>query len=1380
MSLTVDRTCTEVRPGSDGRVERGESRPLRTFGSLDAYVLLGDPGAGKTTEFERETRALGEAAAYVSARNFIRLDLESHQEWRDKTLFIDGLDEMRAGAADSRVPLDEIRNRLERLGRPRFRISCREADWLGNNDRRSLEAVSPDGSIAVLHLDPLGEQAAEDLLVSRDPSNGPAAFIHEARVRGIDGLLRNPLTLRLLVDAVEHGGSWPESRLETFDLACRQMASERNEEHRAGAALRPVDCVLDAAGYLCALQLLAGIDGYSLSAGTEESSFVSLDMVGDVAGYRSRAHLECALATRLFTAASERMFSPLHRQVAEFLAGRYLANLISKGLPARRAIALMASPSDGRVVTVLRGLSAWLAAHRGEGRRPLIEADPMGVGLYGDIGDFTAAEKETLLGSLAALATEVPLASGQWPHRRADEFEPDAARAFAALVSPETAPLVQDLLERRGDAAEERILVFVLDVLAKADKVALQSLPALASTANAMVGDPTLSPYLRRHALDAFLNAAPSGNARTETLVGLLDAIREGTLSDPDDELRGTLLPRLYPSEITPLEVWRYASPRNRPELMGRFWRFWNISLIEQSSDQHVADLLDALHLDAPQVIPGLDESGYIDLPFRLLVRGLEALGDEVEPSRLYNWLRPLGDIIKIRPKDALSRRVQEWLEARPQVQKALFLIWLRTRTPDDGLGYNIWVAGHSCRLPPEFGLWCLEEALAIGDNEPAVARELLSRAYESLQDRSISAGLTREALRERTRGREILARHVDALDRPTAAVRSPDRERESAARSALEQLDALRAQARDEEKRQRDEWADAIRSHETELRENTFSPPGLDTLARAYFDLLSGINQRPSAGDRIGYFTNDDERLTDAAMSGLRQAVTRGDVPDAEQTISLHAESKYSLLAFPVLASLDLLDADEPELLDGLDDVTKRNALAIHYCTPTWPASARWHRRWFRKDPDLVLDVLYRCAVAAVRAGDDVPPGLNDLDGLTSHGDQVHQVRLRLLRAFPIRASQTQLDVLDRILGDVLGHSDRLALHALVERKLDSKSMTVAQRTRWVAVEAFLSSGPGLPHLKAWVGDSERRVRHLAEFLRNIRARFWEILDAKGDPTALADTIELLGRTYPPLSGSGLQTLEMDASDRLFALIERLGSLAGDEAQHALRNLGDDPQLAAWEDRLTGSLERQRVVRRDASYGHPTIEELQSTLSDQAPANVADLAGLLVDRLCDISDQMRGANSNLWRQFWNEDEHGNPKSAKHENSCRDSLLHALQRCLPSEVDAAPEGSYAAGRRADIRVSRGAFNVPIEIKKNCHVNLWSALRGQLVSRYTTAPATFGYGVFLVLWFGADKTARPRDGSCPTTPAELAERLEQDLSPDEARKISVIVIDVTKP
>ncbi len=113
-------------------------------------------------------------------------------------------------------------------------------------------------------------------------------------------------------------------------------------------------------------------------------------------------------------------------------------------------------------------------------------------------------------------------------------------------------------------------------------------------------------------------------------------------------------------------------------------------------------------------------------------------------------------------------------------------------------------------------------------------------------------------------------------------------------------------------------------------------------------------------------------------------------------------------------------------------------------------------------------------------------------------------------------------------------------------------------------------------------------------------------------------------------------------------------------------------------------------------------------------------------------------------------------------------------------MDSTPEASYVSSKRADIRVAYGGVNVPIEIKKNSHPSLWYSIKTQLINQYTTDPATSGYGIYLVLWFGEDETTFPPSGSRPITPDELAKAIEDTLTGDEAQKILVSVIDVTKP
>lgn len=251
---------------------------------------------------------------------------------------------------------------------------------MGHNDRESLAVVSRDSLVAVVQLDPLSPGSVRELLESLLPDEDVDGFIDEARRRDIWSLLENPLTLELLVEAVGVGEGWPQSRRETFEMACHELATEHNDEHRLGAGSESPPSVMNAAGYLCALQLLAGLERYSLSPVPHDSSVVQLDDLEGGTPLISSRGLERALTTRLFAADGEAGLRPVHRQVAEFLGGRYLAKLVDDGLPPRRVTALMTSPADGRVVTALRGLSAWLAVHSVQARSLLINADPVGVG----------------------------------------------------------------------------------------------------------------------------------------------------------------------------------------------------------------------------------------------------------------------------------------------------------------------------------------------------------------------------------------------------------------------------------------------------------------------------------------------------------------------------------------------------------------------------------------------------------------------------------------------------------------------------------------------------------------------------------------------------------------------------------------------------------------------------------------------------------------------------------------------------------------------------------------------------------------------------------------------------------------------------------------
>ena len=1346
--MIVPRTCTEISAGNEDQHREKESQLLEAFRDAPAYVLLGDPGAGKTTAFEVECAALRENACLVTARDFLTFDPQSHPEWRNKTLFIDGLDETRVGANDARTPFDQIRGRLDALGKPRFRLSCREADWLGANDRRRLESISPDSKVTVLRLNPLTDSDIGDILNARPDIGDAQAFITLAQERRVYELLKNPQTLKMLADVVAQGGGWPKSRKETFEMACGQMVREHNEEHQAAQESNTPpapDQLLDAAGRLCAVQLISGVAGYTLHGQADEDY-----PAPDQCDYDRREVLRPALVTRLFKGAPNNR-TPVHRHIAEFLGAQHLAQIIDPRLPARRVISLIAG-EDGTVVTEMRGLSAWLAAHCKDARAELIERDPIGVGLYGDTREFFTDEKRALL---KALNREASRLDSAWR----------MTAAFGALATPDMEPALKAILsDSNPDRDHQMFTYFVLRALREGGP-----LPNLSELLLEIVRDGTRWPRVNYAALDAFIHNCSDIEDKTSKLKALLADIHTGSLSDTDNELLGTLLAQLYPQDLPPSKVWDYLSEEGNPELIGRHLQFWDTELIEKSSDEQVVELIDNLQQQLPRLQSVLDGRDLDDLPLKLLARGLKAHGDQLNTERLYDWL-DVGfsenhDGFWDRAKEAISE-IRSWLEQCPKVQKAIFLEGLSRCSESDEFRWqasNIYKHLYGADLPPDFGLWCLKQAVAMADTQPHVAELLLEWAFGTHVDQKNNEGLSLEVLKEHTRKNETLnSRLTKLLSLPSIPPIPPE-------------LLETRKKYTEERKQQEEQWLEYVRSNEAALRENRAAPYLLHQIALRYFG--DSINVHSLGGSKDIEQELRDPSLIDAARLGIRGVIDREDVPDVEEILVLRAKDRRHCLGLPFLAALAEIEKATPEELCRLDENQMRRALAFHH----WLSGSRepsWYRRLLDLRPDIVSDVLIQSGKSELRSGSDHISGLFVLARREDHSQVAKHASLPLLHAFPTRCKLKQIEDLDYLLWAAIQYADRASLQELIEKKLSRKSMNDAQRVHWLAASLIVSPGAYNDLLRDFVQDHERRGLHLAKFF------FPDDQVGPSLPELRVEVLELLIRLVGNYAGpdqwwneEGLVTPAMQASRFVNDLIQRLAASPAKDASEALAALLADPALSAWSGVLSRAQDAQRVTWRDAVYRHPTIEQVCQTLNGGTPANAADLAALLVDRFDEIADRISTNNANYWRPYWNEDKNQNPTNPKHENSCRDALLRDLRLYF---TNAQPEGQYANDKRADIRVSYEDFHVPIEIKRNVHRDLWSAPRNQLIAQYTIDPDTDGYGIYLVFWFGKDRTQPPPSGTRPANSEELKKRLYATLSPDEARKISVCVIDVSRP
>ena len=465
------------------------------------------------------------------------------------------------------------------------------------------------------------------------------------------------------------------------------------------------------------------------------------------------------------------------------------------------------------------------------------------------------------------------------------------------------------------------------------------------------------------------------------------------------------------------------------------------------------------------------------------------------------------------------------------------------------------------------------------------------------------------------------------------------------------------------------------------------------------------------------------------------------------------------------------------------------RRALAFRFQTPDlWNEKPCWYRTVVVERSDLVAEAFVRSIRSMLRRGRSDGLGLYELDHHDHHRPVARLALGPLLKSFPVRGKVEQLNILQRLMVAALRHLDRDLLLPIVEKKLTLRSMDVAQRVYWLCGGLLADPASFTDRLRKTlaVAGAEQRIRHMAQFFEDIDRSFVTRLDTSASALLIAS----LGSSYRPHwtgddSESGTNAHPRTGTYIPFFINALIADLAADPsnaAKNALEGLCENTKLKPWHPGLLDAASGQREVRREANFQHPTAEQVLETLGNSRPANAADLAALTMDVLADLAKTIRHGNTSDWRQYWNVYPSKHADEPRPEDECRNHLLSDLKRMLALlRVDAQQEGTYADDKRADIRVSCDGFNVPIEIKRSAHDDLWKAIRNQLIAKYTRDPGADGYGIYLVFWFGRGYCKKPPTGSPPETPDGLRKQLiaAANLSPEERRKISVIVIDVSK-
>jgi predicted NACHT family NTPase len=484
----MDRSVRRIEIKSP-QAKEAELRPFSTYDDEANIVLLGDPGAGKSHTF-RESAARSKGR-YVTARAFLVKPAVKF----DGTLFIDGLDERRAGRSD-RDTVDALVEKLFAVEPGKVRISCRIADWLGESDLAALGAYfEQSADPVVLQLDRLSEPEQLAVLQTEGLSAIEAnTFLREATARALGDFLENPQNLIMLQRAVKTG-SWPATRKQLFELSTKLMLEEFDTNHtRSGAGIYTVSELRPAAGAACAARLISDIEAISLmdrEGSAETPSYRSL-------GLALPELTMAALGRRVFVSGSvPETVDYAHRTTAEYLGAAWLAHAVRTGMPLNRLQALMGI--DGHPAPELRGLHAWLAVHLPEHADRLIETDPYGVLTYGDAGSLSKSSCAYLVRALARLSQTDP-----W-FRSGDRD----SHAIGALSRADMVEEFRTVLQSTDAGQEVRSIVIEAAALGP-------PIPALKDEL-AYVLTRSQSPYSERlHAMIALLRIGQDGKAAAD------------------------------------------------------------------------------------------------------------------------------------------------------------------------------------------------------------------------------------------------------------------------------------------------------------------------------------------------------------------------------------------------------------------------------------------------------------------------------------------------------------------------------------------------------------------------------------------------------------------------------------------------------------------------------------------------------------------------------------------------------------------------------------------------------------------------------------------------------------------------------------------------
>lgn len=1348
MTYLVPRKAKSLQP--DGSMDE---RWLEEWRSEHAYILLGDPGSGKTECLKAEAKAVGKKPIPAT---LIQEGL-AEPTLPDDIVFIDAVDEARGASTQGGNVIGAIGRYLRDNGYPRFRIACREADWRGAADQQLIDSASPEAKPRVLHLSPLSDQDIRSIYQHQpDSPLGIEDFLQNARRNGVDELLRNPLLLDLMIKAVAGLGSWPVTRTALYQTACLKLAEEHSAVHRLSKAMQPgvIEAILDDAGTLCAILLLSGYGAISLSGQPGQQAISVHSLPNELALH----DVDTAVKSKVFTIEGD-LVRPRHRTIAEYLAARALSKRVQEGLPLSRILSL-AQGHDGVPIDSMRGLCAWLTVHLpSDERLRMLQLDPVGFIVNGDAAALTHVERIQIIRALADSADKNAwFRGGAW-----------VDHPFGPLATPDMADIYRQELEQPERSRSRQAFI---DCLLDALKHAPEPMLALCDSLVKWVEDAATFDELRTAAYDAWLRHCPPEQQGTQLLTWL-HAIEDATIEDRDGRLLEKMLRDAYP-DVIQTEVLNFLPTSKARIALIDFSIFWTRDFIQKTPPELLPIMGNAWVKKFPQgVSDGVAENDGGTIASMLLWALLESQGDAASTEQLYQWLGiGLETYSEPYSNNKSAQAVTAWLQARPEAMKAIAALGYQLQEPDKHKYRPFRLAEarlHNAIKPTDWIFWNMDLASTSDDQD--FVRWVVYRAANAVV--SPPHGLEAPSAddvylwvvrltKKHPHAEQWLA---DAWTTPLTDWRAESSQRFIRYRAERENATAKR----------REIYAPYLNA----WPEQALPVDMLHQIAKAYNKRFYDIDGE-TPEERVANLLGADGDAVTKALLALDQTLSRDDLPNIESILERESKGKeHYLKAVALLAAERACERDSNVWRTWAAPLQQR--LTAFWLTYGVMEEPLWFAALCAEKPAIVAPIMIDYAKGKLRRkGIQAITCLSSLHRDAAKSQLATMVLSELLETFPTRAHEEARSTLNSNLLSALHMLPRQQALDIIERKLQLKTLDTGQRIAWLVAKLAYEPSAATA-LTALVGSHQRRVTILGEAIHDqgVLERLTAAMPAHCAEQLIAMLAPLT--PYDPDWSGGIVTGTRRREDTVKDLLRNLGNNPSPEAGQSLQNLLSMPSLQGWQRMIEFQIQAQQQLFREASFAPASPEKVVQLLCNGAPANIKDLQMLVVEHLRQIEAELRGDPAFQLRHFWADD--GTPRT---ENECRDEMLALLRpRLERHKIDLQPESMAADAKRMDMRAtvfqdSAKRLSLPIEAKKENHKDVWIAWRTQLQALYATDPAAQGLGIYLVLWFGINPKGSPEGLPKPTSATDFEESITVRIPERDRSKLKVMALDLSRP